>query len=400
MKRLVEDWWAARDSGSSAMIALRRADVRELNTQARERMRAAGNLGSDVALPCGTFALGDRVVLRRNDRRLGISNGMLATVRSIGPAGAMNVDTAGREVRLPSRYLDSPEHRPAVQHAYAITGHVAQGITVDHAFVLGGPEIYREWGYTVMSRGRHGNKLYVVAPEDLERREIAPREQEVPTALESLVRGMTTSRAQTAAIDAGQAQRIRSASTRELRRRAATLGLDRTGPDLAAALIDYETLTARLERMLGKLRSAEQQLASMTRRRPTRLRPRARLRHRQNQRRLQANLGRRLAALHAITAERERAARNLDTARVEAVRAASSRVSELALIRDELERRTARERAAGWSAAVERSAARDSQHSFDPSAGQRRVGSAGRPISARRPRRRAWSRSTMSRPMA
>ena len=65
-------------------------------------------------------------------------------------------------------YLATAGRHPAIQHAYAVTGHVAQGMTVDRAFVLGSPDMYREWGYTAMSRGRRANRLYVIAPDDLE----------------------------------------------------------------------------------------------------------------------------------------------------------------------------------------------------------------------------------------
>ena len=39
-------------------------------------------------------------------------------------------------------------------HGYAVTGHVAQGVTVDRAYVLASDGLYREWIYTAMSRGR------------------------------------------------------------------------------------------------------------------------------------------------------------------------------------------------------------------------------------------------------
>lgn len=222
MQRLVHDWWTA-DSGERIMIGLRRADVGELNARARTLMRDAGRLGEDVALVCGTFAPGDRVVLRRNDRRLGVANGELGVIRAIGRARTVIVEVSGRLVALSPQYLQSTPQRPALQHAYAVTGHIAQGMTVDRAFVLGSPELYREWGYTAMSRGRQTNRLYVLAPDDLDRREVAPRAHGLETASESLVRGLTTSRAQIPAIDTALSQRIRAAPSGALRRRATTI---------------------------------------------------------------------------------------------------------------------------------------------------------------------------------
>ena len=149
------------------MIAVRRADVRELNARARRRMRSAGRLGEDVEFQIGTFATGDRVVLRRNDRRLGVSNGDVGEIVRCDLDLSMTVRVRGRDVVLPATYLTGTPARRSVEHAYAITGHVAQGMTVDRAHVLGSAELYREWGYTAMSRGRRSNKLYVVAPDSL-----------------------------------------------------------------------------------------------------------------------------------------------------------------------------------------------------------------------------------------
>jgi ATP-dependent exoDNAse (exonuclease V) alpha subunit len=52
----------------------------------------------------------------------------------------------------------------ATTHGYATTIHKAQGATVDRCFVLADETISREHAYTAMSRGRHGNELYVDSP--------------------------------------------------------------------------------------------------------------------------------------------------------------------------------------------------------------------------------------------
>jgi hypothetical protein len=51
-----------------------------------------------------------------------------------------------------------------VAHGYATTIHKAQGATVDQAFLLGSDNLYREAGYTGLSRARQGTNLYLVAP--------------------------------------------------------------------------------------------------------------------------------------------------------------------------------------------------------------------------------------------
>jgi ATP-dependent exoDNAse (exonuclease V) alpha subunit len=173
-RNLVADWWTARD-GESLMIAFRRVDVADLNGRARALMRATGQLGSDeLVLPGGAFAVGDHVLLRRNDRRLGVANGERGVVVALDEArGGFLVDVGSRRVSLDREYLD--RSGPGLMHGYAITGHSAQGLTCDRAFVLVTSEASREWCYTALSRGRQANRIYAVAPER-ERDEFAPSE--------------------------------------------------------------------------------------------------------------------------------------------------------------------------------------------------------------------------------
>ena len=168
--QLVADWWATFDPDRPAdavMVALRRADVDDLNDRARTHMTAAGRLdGPTLTVDDGTaFQAGDRVVCLRNDRAAGLVNGLRATVTAVHADATLTVvDDHGTHHHVPTRYLDAGH----VTHGYAITGHKAQGLTVDHTFVLGSDALYREWGYVAMSRGRHTNQLYVHTTPDME----------------------------------------------------------------------------------------------------------------------------------------------------------------------------------------------------------------------------------------
>jgi hypothetical protein len=164
--RLLADWWQAakHDLEGSVMVALRRSDVAELNAAARTLMRAEGRLGKERLEVAGVeFAAGDRVVCRRNSIALGVRNGTRGTIEALdAEAGALAVATdRGDEVLLPRPYLEAGH----VQHAYALTGHAAQGLTVERAFVLGpGRGRLREWGYVALSRAREQTRLYTTAP--------------------------------------------------------------------------------------------------------------------------------------------------------------------------------------------------------------------------------------------
>ncbi|MGH3093857.1 MAG: MobF family relaxase [Gaiellaceae bacterium] len=163
--RLLADWWshARRDLEGSVMIALRRADVAGLNAAARAVMEAEGRLGRErLAVAGRDFAVGDRIVCRRNADALRVRNGTRATVTALDPeGGALTVATdRGERVELPRRYLKAGH----VEHAYALTGHAGQGLTVERAFVLGSDTgRVQEWGYVALSRAREATRLYVTA---------------------------------------------------------------------------------------------------------------------------------------------------------------------------------------------------------------------------------------------
>ena len=117
------------------MIALRRADVAELNTAGQELMERSGCRGPHRIVVGDTeLAEGDRIICRRNDRTLGVRNGTRATIFDVDEqARAITIQTDRADtLTLPRRYLDEGH----VQLGYAMTGHSSQSLTVERAFVL------------------------------------------------------------------------------------------------------------------------------------------------------------------------------------------------------------------------------------------------------------------------
>jgi hypothetical protein len=103
--------------------------------------------------------------------------------------------------RLPSRYIHLPTRRggASIEHGYALTTHLAQGMTTDRTFVLGSETVYREWGYTAWSRSRLGTRFYAVEPElSDEHHTAAPVEVD---RFEELVRRLDRSEAQRMALE-------------------------------------------------------------------------------------------------------------------------------------------------------------------------------------------------------
>ena len=161
-QRMADDWFEHRSSGASAvMMASRNSDVDDLNRRAHQLMADHGHLrGEPLHLDGRPFQIGDRVVCLRNDRRLDVRNGTVGDITHIDDRRrTLTMDTPDGIRRLPAEYLDDGH----VRHGYAVTIHKAQGITCDHALLLGSDELYRESGYVGLSRGRESNRIYAVS---------------------------------------------------------------------------------------------------------------------------------------------------------------------------------------------------------------------------------------------
>jgi hypothetical protein len=85
-----------------------------------------------------------------------------------------------------------------------MTGHVAQGTTVDRCFVLASEGMSREWAYVALSRGRLSNRLYIAARPDDAREEFAPVERDARDPVERLAAAVRDGEGQVLAIDTGR----------------------------------------------------------------------------------------------------------------------------------------------------------------------------------------------------
>ncbi len=186
---MVEDWSAATKAGKDVlMLAPTRDTVAELNARARRRMEAEGSLGPVVAqVGHVEFAVGDRVVCTRNNKRLGVVNGDTGTVVGAGD-NSLVVTLDGGDVELPEAYLTAGN----LSHGYALT--VA---TCDIALVWG-ENVGAESGYTALTRGRLRNRVFVMAESN--GGEHLPPEQRDP--VQYLAERLTAAARMPAAIDA------------------------------------------------------------------------------------------------------------------------------------------------------------------------------------------------------
>jgi ATP-dependent exoDNAse (exonuclease V) alpha subunit len=157
-------------------------------------MRVSGALGDEEV---AGVAVGDRVLIRSNHGRFGVVNVERGVVAAVDAGqGAISARLGTRTVALDRTFLAGD----AVSLGYAITGHVAQGLTCSRTFVLASDELSREWAYVALSRGREENRLYVVRGDAADRLEFAPSGRD-RTSAELLMTGLGRSSAQRLASD-------------------------------------------------------------------------------------------------------------------------------------------------------------------------------------------------------
>jgi conjugative relaxase-like TrwC/TraI family protein len=159
-------WAADRAAGLDAiMLAPTRQLVAELNRRARAHRLDHSPASSEVRLADGNQAsVGDVIITRSNDRRLRLTatdwvkNGDRWTITRIGRGGDLTVrhNRSQLTVRLPIDYV-----RDSTGLGYASTIHTAQGVSADTMHGLATGRESRQQLYTMLTRGRHANHLYL-----------------------------------------------------------------------------------------------------------------------------------------------------------------------------------------------------------------------------------------------
>ncbi|UIJ35120.1 MobF family relaxase [Allobranchiibius sp. GilTou73] len=156
----------------SIMLAPTRQLVSELNQRARARRLEEADSGSGrcddeartVRLADGNLAgVGELVITRSNDRRLRssstdwVKNGDRWIVLAIDDRDVRVQHTqSGRLVTLPADYVQ--RH---TELGYATTVHAAQGVSVDTMHGLASGDEFRQQLYTMLTRGKQANHVYL-----------------------------------------------------------------------------------------------------------------------------------------------------------------------------------------------------------------------------------------------
>lgn len=155
--RLLSDWSREENLKDVLILAGTHEDVSWINQEAQE-IRKAGNflLGSPVRVGKQDFFVGDRIIFRKNDRKIGVKNGTLGTIRAF-KSGSFVVDLDSNE-----KCVFVPQCYDSMSLGYAMTTHKAQGVTVNRSYVLFSDALQsRELTYVQVSRARETTRLFL-----------------------------------------------------------------------------------------------------------------------------------------------------------------------------------------------------------------------------------------------
>lgn len=171
-ERLAETLALEQQAGRSTIaVTSTNAAAQQINHAVYERLVDVGMI-DPATITHGRdgdpIAAGAQVATRENDRELGVANRQTWTVRSVNADGRITVadPKTGHHRTLNSDYVASH-----VQLAYAVTGHGAQGMTVDTGHAVLSDEMDAAGVYVGMTRGRTANVLHVVAVDEQDARE-------------------------------------------------------------------------------------------------------------------------------------------------------------------------------------------------------------------------------------
>jgi hypothetical protein len=154
---------ARPDPADTLVMADTREPAAGLNGAIRDRLVAAGHIDDSHATVTRAgerIGVGDRVVTRRNDRHLGVTNRATWSVTAITDEGGLTL--RGRRATdvhtVPAAYV-----REHVELAYATTVYGAQGETTGTGHLVLGEHTSAASAYVAMTRGRDHNVAHIVA---------------------------------------------------------------------------------------------------------------------------------------------------------------------------------------------------------------------------------------------
>jgi conjugative relaxase-like TrwC/TraI family protein len=143
-------------------LAATRTGAATLNHAIRHQLQTTGLIGADQPAGNESYAVGEHVMVTRNDHQRGLLNGQRARITAVTPAQVtMQVD-GQQDVTVPAGWAND-----RLTGAYALTIHKAQGLTVDIALVDATGLTDRNTGYVALSRARHATEIHHTSSREL-----------------------------------------------------------------------------------------------------------------------------------------------------------------------------------------------------------------------------------------
>lgn len=156
-----------RSYDTSLIVAQTNQEVRDLNEMAHN-IRVAKEEISSEEFRCETLfgetliSTGDRIEFRKNDRELGVTNGMSGTLLEASEDRfAVSITESSKKTKL---VTFNPKEYSGYQLGYATTCFRAQGRTVKHAYVMHSEYLNKQMAYVGLTRHTKSVNYYV--PED------------------------------------------------------------------------------------------------------------------------------------------------------------------------------------------------------------------------------------------
>ena len=167
---LISDWKTKglTNPEENIIVAGTNADVADLNKQAQEIRKNAGLLsGSALAKGDEDFFLGDRVIFKTKDKKLGIENGSRGALRGYNKLlGTVSIELDGEGSKRTRTRSFSLKEYSDFHLGYAMTTHAAQGQTVKNAYLLTDEMMTdRNLSYVQTSRVTEEGRIYTTEEE-------------------------------------------------------------------------------------------------------------------------------------------------------------------------------------------------------------------------------------------
>jgi Ti-type conjugative transfer relaxase TraA len=163
---LVKAWSADTHAISEKIIlAQTRNDVFHLNNLARSQLKLAPGNMIKTSIGEREISNGERIMITKNDNKLGVKNGQFATVEDMkftrnGEVKlTVKIDGNPTQIHLQVTGENAFNH---FDHGYAATVHKSQGATVDSAYFYASSMGDKELAYVAMSR--HRDQCQVFTP--------------------------------------------------------------------------------------------------------------------------------------------------------------------------------------------------------------------------------------------